>query len=102
MQKANLEALLNRVGKRVFIEYYYQLKDLAITSKSNQNVINRIDEIFTDKSKASRTSKAKRIFREGLQIEALESIVQAKSNKVDDNVRDRAKQLLINELTLSK
>jgi len=83
--------LLNRVGKEVFIKYYNNFK-----IKSNQECIRAITEPFTDKSKASRTSKAKRIFRENLHGQALKLIVE--SGRLDRAVISRAREIMNKEL----
>ncbi|RIW34026.1 hypothetical protein D3H55_10545 [Bacillus salacetis] len=88
--------LLNRVGKKIFIEYYFDFKQLRDTYTSNADVVNRINESFTLKSKNSRTAKAKRIFMEGLEIEALRIIVNSSHPSVD-SVREQAKDILAKE-----
>lgn len=72
-----VEELLNRVGKKIFVKYYSEFRELAIHNVPNAVVVEKMSEAFTDKSKSSRTSKAKRIFVEGKQIEALRLIVES-------------------------
>ena len=76
MSNSNLDRLLNSVGKRIFVDYYLDFKKLP-----NQEMIDRLPQQYTLKSRRSRTNHARRIFREGLEIEAL-SIV-AKPSKMD-------------------
>jgi len=63
-----LERLLNRVGKRVFIDHY---SDFQSCTLSAGEVVALLPQEFTLKSRWSRTSKARRIFREGLAEHAL-------------------------------
>ncbi len=83
------EALLNRVGKRVFVEYYEQFHDAHLTPAE---VVELLPREFTKKSRWSRTSKARRIIKEGRQIEAFQMIVS--STKVEAGIAKRAEQLL--------
>ena len=83
-----VERLLNSVGKRTFVKYYNNFKN-----QSSSYCISHFQEDFTDKAKASKTSHAKTIFREGKEIEALQLIV--KSCRVDEDVRLIAKGLLL-------
>lgn len=83
--------MLNCVGKAVFVKYYYDFK-----TKSNQECIKAISEPYTAKSKATRTSKAKRIFRENMHGEALRIIIE--SNRIDEAVKKRAKEIMDEDL----
>ncbi len=96
MAAKKVEPLLNRVGKRVFVEYYEKLCDLTLRAGE---VVALLPNEFTLKSKWSRTSKARRIFREGLEAQALTVI--AASKRVNRAIADRAKQLLA-ELSAGK
>lgn len=84
-----LERLINSVGMNFFIDHYHELLDLSIPNKV---LIERLLEDYTNKSKASRVSKGRRIIREGLAKDALLKISNAK--KVDDDVREEAEELL--------
>lgn len=86
-----LVELLNRVGKAVFVKYYNDFK-----TKSSQECIKAISEPYTDKSKTSRTSKAKRIFRENMHGEALRLITE--SNRLDESIKTRAKEIMDEDL----
>jgi hypothetical protein len=88
--------LLNRVGKKVFIEYYYDFKQLRETYTSNTDVVSKINENFTLKSKNSRTAKAKRIFMDRLEIEALRIIVNSSHPSVS-SIREKARNILKKE-----
>jgi hypothetical protein len=83
-------SLLNRIGKAVFIEYYEKFKD---TSLSNTDIVEMMPKEYTLKSRQSRTSKARRIIREGREEEALVIITSA---NIDDDLREKAKIYLAN------
>ena len=89
MSATNLESLLNRVGKRVFVEYFEQFRDSGLT---NAEVVAMLPQEFTIKSRRSRTAKARRIIRDGLQAEALRVI--AASERTETEAVARAELLL--------
>lgn len=95
MNKDYVESLVSRVGKSTFIKYYYAFKKANLGNIDNQDVVSMMNEPFTDKSKNSRTSKGKRIFREGLEKDALESIVC--SCRLDGQVILEAEKILREE-----
>lgn len=83
-----VERLLNSVGKRTFVKYFYNFKN-----QSSNYCIMHFQEDFTDKAKASKTSHAKTIFKENKETEALQLII--KSSRVDEGTRLIAKGLLL-------
>lgn len=85
-----VERLLNSVGKRTFIKYYYNFKNT-----SRDHCICSFEENFTDKAKSSKTGHAKSIFKNGLEKEAL--IIISKSDRVDDITRQKAKEILLKD-----
>ena len=54
----DLEKMLNKIGKRIFIEYYYIFKE------DDNPEEKLIDEDFTLNSRRSRSSSARKIFRD--------------------------------------
>ena len=82
---------LNSVGKAVFVKYYYLFRN-----ESNQTCVAAITEPYTLNAKQSRTSSAKAIFREGMQLQALRIISQ--SSKVDPLTRKQASKIMIDEI----
>jgi hypothetical protein len=81
-----LEELLSKVGKKIFIEYFelfkeYERPEMALPIEYSLN------------SRRSRSSSAKRIFKENLEVEALKQI--ANSYKLSKDVRLKAEKLLI-------
>jgi hypothetical protein len=93
----SVEDILNRVGKRIFVKYYDDFKELTTKNTPNASVIEKIQENYTNKSKNSRTAKAKRIFIEGKQIEALRIIVESIHPSLTP-IKERASELLHKEL----
>lgn len=85
-----VERLLNSIGKATFIKYYYSFRD-----KSRDYCISNFEEDYTDKAKSSKTGHAQKIFRDGLEKEAL--IIIAKSNRVDPHSKSMAKEILLRE-----
>jgi len=89
MDMAELYDLLGKIGKGVFVKYFSAFGDQTI---SNQEMIAMLPQEYTFKSRTSRTSKSRRIFKEGLQCEALRMI--ADSGRIDDTTARQAKRLL--------
>ena len=85
----DLNRLLASIGKSTFIRYFDQFQDETI---SNQEMVERLPASYTLKSRWSRTTKARRIFRERLEDEALDIIIN--SDHVDPETWERARQLL--------
>ena len=83
----NLEILLNKIGKRIFIEYYEVFK-----ADENAEKILKACCGFSIASCRSRCSSARTIFKNNMQILALRSIVSSK--RVDVDIAMRAKELL--------
>ncbi|MBR1680916.1 hypothetical protein IJ707_03900 [bacterium] len=88
----DLERTLHSVGKAIFVKYYYFFKD--DTHYSNSDLIEIISENYTDKSKKSRTGHARMIFRNNLNIEALEIIIKS---KVSEGTKLAAQELIQEE-----
>lgn len=82
---------LNSVGKSTFSKYYYNFKN-----ESRDACIVAFTEEYTDKAKATRTSHAKRIFREGMHIAALQLIVNSK--RVYKDTIEEARKILESEV----
>lgn len=86
----DLEKTLNSVGKAVFVKYYF-----VFANMSNEDCLEMFTENFTEKSKRSRTSHAKAIFRENKQFDALKII--SNSPRVDPVVKKKAKDILFRQ-----
>lgn len=86
----DLIRILNSVGKSIFVKYYYAFKN-----KSREECIGMFEETYTDNAKSTRTGHAQRIFREGMNVEALKIII--KSARVDEITRKKAREILNEE-----
>jgi len=82
----DLDTMLNKIGKRIFVEYYNVFK---ADDKPEDKLT---DEGFSLNSRRSRSSSARRIFRDDIQIAALKNIIQ--SPKLDVETLEKAKDLL--------
>lgn len=89
MDETELYNLLGKIGKRIFVEYF---REFGNSSISNQEMIALLPNEYTFKSRTSRTSKSRRIFREGLEEQAL-SIIAA-SDRVEPEAVIQARALL--------
>ena len=75
MSNALMERLLRSVGQRVFVTYY---RDFANPALSAADVADMLAvEGFTEKACRSRATHARRIFAEGLEKQALELIASS-------------------------
>lgn len=88
MGETELNNLLGKIGKRIFVQYFHEFGNPNI---SNQEMIALLPHEYTFKSRTSRTSKARRIFREGLEEEALSII--AGSDRVEPKAAINASAL---------
>ena len=82
MDKAELNILLGKIGKQIFVKYFREFGDSE--KISNQEMIALLPNEYTFNSRKSRTAKARRIFRERLEEQALSIIVE--SSRVDEEV----------------
>ena len=89
MDEAALYNLLGKIGMRIFVQYFFDFGNSNIT---NQEMIALLPGEYTFKSRTSRTSKSRRIFREGLEEQALAII--AESDRVEPAAAVQARTLL--------
>ena len=85
----DLIRLINSVGKSTFVRFYEEFRNASL---AHQDVVALLPQEYTLKSRHSRTTHARRIFREGLEEEALEIIAHAQG--VDAETASRAGELL--------
>lgn len=83
----DMEKTLNAVGKVIFVKYYFVLANM-----SNEDCLEIFTENFTEKSKRSRVSHAKEIFREGKQFDALKIVCN--SPNIDPDTKKKAETIL--------
>ena len=88
-----LEELFSKISKTTFIKYLELFED---NSLENKDIIEQIEDDWTYKSKASRTSKARKILREYGLKEALINILH--STKLDKDILKKARKRL-NEIS---
>jgi hypothetical protein len=71
MPNTDLARLLNSVGKSTFVSFFEEFADASLT---NQDAVAMLPNDLSLKGRNTRTSKARRILREGLAEKALELI----------------------------
>ncbi|MGK9175410.1 hypothetical protein KXR87_19680 [Yokenella regensburgei] len=86
-----LAGLLKAIGMECFVKYFHHFADPNLSSA---DIIEQMHsrEGYTEKSCLSRLSKARKVIRDGLTIEALTLI--AGSGRIQDSVRNDARKLI--------
>ncbi|MCK9472054.1 MAG: HNH endonuclease [Bacilli bacterium] len=88
-----IEKLLNGIGIKIFMEYF---EDFSNDSLQTSDLIEILPNEYTEKSRRSRTSKARKIIKNHeLLNDTLHYIIN--SNKIDDNIKNKAKKILNSE-----
>lgn len=85
-QTEGLEILLSKIGKKIFVDYYEVFKEDNEPERALEA------EGFTLASRRSRSSGARAVFKNNLQIAALNNIMN--SDRVDTETSIKAKKLL--------
>ena len=89
----HLKNLLRAIGMRVFVQYFHEFRECSHNETSQAMIALMLKkEPFTRNSCNARTAKARRIFHEGLEEQALSII--AESGRVEREVADEACALL--------
>jgi len=78
--KTDLNYLLSKIGKQTFVQYFREFGDFSISNQVVKSVLQN-EKSFKDQACSSKITNARRIFREGLEKDALEII--AESNRRD-------------------
>lgn len=88
---SGLAELLNAIGKECFVNYYHLFAD---SSASTADIIELLhtNEGYTEKSCRTRLSKARKVIRDGLSIEALTMIANA--GRIQNALRNEAIKLI--------
>ena len=86
----DLARLLRSVGQKTFVDYYHLFADLTLSS---QEVVERLPERFTLKARRSKTSHARMMFKEGLEVQALE-VIAASTRAGNEGTAKAAGELL--------
>jgi len=89
MSTTDLNRLIASIGMSTFVKYYDQFRNANI---SDQDMLDKLPQEYTLKSRRTRVSKARRIFRERLELEALNAIRGA--SRVDEETRKQASEIL--------
>lgn len=84
--------LLAKTGKVFFVKYYNQLKTFNLT-----DIIDIIQENYSEQTKKNRIISAKKIFSKNLQIEALSEILENKDGVASQTIIDLAESILEKE-----
>jgi len=85
-----IEKLLNGVGIKIFMEYF---EDFSNDSLQTSDLIEILPNEYTEKSRRSRISKARKIIKNhDLLNDTLNYIIN--SNKIDNNIKSKAKRIL--------
>lgn len=84
--------LLVKTGKIFFVNYYNELKNF-----NTIDIIDIIQENYSEDAKKSRIANAKKIFSNNLQIEALNEILENKDGVANQKILDKARILLERE-----
>lgn len=96
---SDLESTLKAVGKSVFVKFYYDFKDTSISTDELAEKIYRENPRAKSVQQRFRIPRARHIFFEKKQIEALEIIIS--SLRVDNEYRKLAKDILLQEQQVS-
>lgn len=92
---SNLESNLSAIGKEVFVSFYYDFKNFAITTEELSEKLFKENARSKSKKQGFRIPRARHIFETGQQIEALDIII--KSKRVPNEVVEKAKIILKKE-----
>ena len=84
----DVNSLLKGIGIKVFIEYFQYFNDLSYTTA---DMIEILPNRYTEKSRRTRTSKARTIIKENKLQEAFRYIIN--SQKISQEIKDKAIQL---------
>ena len=89
--RTTLTDLLKAIGMECFVNYYHRFAD---SNLSSAGIIEQMHsrEGYTEKSCRTRLSKARKVIRDGLSIEALTLV--ADSGRIQDSVRNDALKLI--------
>ena len=88
-----IKPIVNRIGREAYITIFYPEIKLNPEITSNEISLKYSDRKYTDKSWNSRTSKSKRLFKEGLEKEAIRYIIES-SGKLDADIVKKAESYL--------
>lgn len=94
-EEYDLNEMLNKIGKTVFVNFYYEFKDFAISDKELSQILLKKNPKSKTTKQSFRIPRARRIFIDGRQIEALYIIYN--SERLDIDIRMKALEILKKE-----
>lgn len=92
----DLDSTLKAVGKAVFVNFYYDFKNAAISVDELAEKIYRENPLAKSTQQRFRIPRARHIFSQNQQLEALKIIVS--SSRVDEQARRLAEKILEDEM----
>lgn len=92
----DLNTTLSAVGKAVFVNFYYDFKNTSLTDDEITEKLLKENPSTKSDRQGFRIPRARHIFEEGSQLDALRIIIDSK--KVAPEAREKAKQILNKEL----
>lgn len=92
----DLNTTLSSVGKAVFVNFYYDFKNVSLSNHEIAEKILKVNLNTKSNNQNFRIPRARHIFAEGYQLDALKIIID--STKVDPKAREKAKLILEEEL----
>ena len=96
----NIAETLGAIGKRVFVDFYYDFKNPNISRDELTKKLIALNKSIKSEEQGFRIPRARHIFENNQQIEALEIIIS--STRLDVETISRAKTILSNELKLKE
>jgi len=87
--KSPLETLIKTIGMKTFVEYYDNFKNNSLQEITHYM---NLHENYAPNSIRTKVSVGKKIFKENMEIQALEII--SKSERVEEQIREKALKLL--------
>ncbi|MGN7409439.1 hypothetical protein [Sporosarcina sp. SAFN-010] len=95
MNQDLLEKKLRSIGKEIFVEYFEEFSDLSVDNgELAKKLLSENPKAISLNAQKTRISNARKIFEKNMEIRALENIVE--SNRVKENIREKAKRLVAN------
>jgi hypothetical protein len=89
---AELNRLLGSIGKKIFIDYYYEFKKPNLDKKAlSERLLRENQKAESIVGQVTRVNCAIRIFEDNLQIEALQNVI---NSRVDGITIKKAKDIL--------
>ena len=92
---ADLNRLLGSIGKKIFIDYYYDFKKPNLDKKAlAEKLLRENPKADSIVGQVTRVSCAIRIFKDNLHIEALDNVI---NSRVDGSTVRKAREILKQE-----